>query len=146
VQQLVWTASAVEQNAGLGVRVLIDGKPGQLFGSYPVGGVVHRTSPGYEVLGSVWVEAPSEGQAVGSSVTVRGTACTFEAGLAWQLLQDGQVVRSGHTTTSSGCPVRGSWTVALDQLPAGSYTFRAFEPPASGTGPERDDTRAFRVR
>lgn len=146
VQQLVWTATAVTQDARLGVRVLINGAPGRLFGAEPVGGVVHRASPSYGVLGSVWIEQPSEGQSVGSPVTIAGSACTFEATVAWQLLQGTAVVRSGHTTASSGCPVRGTWRVALGALPAGSYTFRAFEPPASGQGPDRQDTRTFVVR
>lgn len=146
LQQLVWTASAVEQDPALGVRVLIGGSPGRLFGAEPVGGVVHRAAPAYEVLGSIWVEQPAEGQAVSSPVTVSGSACTFEAGVVWQLLRDGAEVSSGHTTASSACPDRGTWRVALGALPAGSYTFRAYEPPASGTGPDREDTRAFVVR
>lgn len=146
VQQLVWTATAVEQDAGLGVRVLIGGAPGRLFGAEPVGQVVHRTSPAYAVLGSIWVEQPSEGQVVGSPVTVAGSACTFEAGVAWQLLQGSAVVRSGHTTASSGCPERGTWRVGLGALASGTYTFRAYEPPASDSGPDREDTRTFVVR
>lgn len=146
VQQLVWTASAVTQDAHLGVRVLIDGAPGALFGHEPVGGVVHRTTPSYEVLGSVWVEAPDEGQTVGSPVTVRGSACVFEAALSWELTRGGVTVSTGHTTASSGCPQRGTWQVALGSLAPGTYTFRAYEAPASGSGPEREDTRTFVVR
>jgi hypothetical protein len=146
LQKLVWTATAVEQDAALGVRVLVDGKAGRLFGTQPVGDVVHRATPSYSVLGSIWVESPSEGQALSSPVTVTGSACTFEASVAWQLLRGAAVVRSGHTTATSGCPDRGSWSVPLGSLPAGSYTFRAYEPPASGQGPDREDTRAFVVR
>jgi hypothetical protein len=145
-QQLVWTASAVEQDAHLHVRLLIDGQAGRLFGTLPVGTTMQRTSPSYLVLGSIWVESPAEGQTVASPVTVQGSACTFEANVAWQLLSGDQVVRSGHTTASIACPDRGTWSVALGDLPAGSYTFRAFEPPASGEGPDREDTRTFTVR
>ncbi|GAB3593933.1 hypothetical protein GCM10027446_16950 [Angustibacter peucedani] len=146
VQQLVWTVTAVQQDADLGVRLLVDGRPGRLFGSVPVGDVVHRASPSYDVLGSLWVEAPDEGQQVSGPVTLRGSACTFEANVGWQLLRDGQVVDSGSTTASSGCPSRGSWSVALGRLEPGGYTFRAFESPASGQGPDREDTRSFVVR
>lgn len=146
VQQLVWTASAVTQDAHLGVRVLIGGAPGVLFGHEPVGDVVHRTLPSYEVLGSVWVEAPDEGQTVGSPVTVRGSACVFEAALSWELTRSGVPVSTGHTTASSGCPQRGAWQVALGSLAPGTYTFRAYEAPASGSGPDREDTRTFVVR
>jgi hypothetical protein len=145
-QQLVWTATAVLQDGKVGVRLLVDGRPGRLFGRLPVGTVMHRATPSYEVLGSLWVESPGEGQTVSDPVTVRGSACTFEASVAWQLLQGGREVRSGHTTASSGCPQRGSWRVDLGALPAGTYTFRAFEPPASGSGPDREDTRTFQVR
>lgn len=146
VQQLVWTASAVQQDAALGVRVLVDGRPGRLFGAYPVGDVVRRSSPAYQVLGSVWVEAPEQAATVASPVTVRGSACVFEATVSWQLLRAGQVVRSGFTTASNGCPTRGTWTVPLGTLTPGTYTFRAYEAPASGSGPDREDTRTFRVR
>ncbi|HEX3004793.1 MAG TPA: Gmad2 immunoglobulin-like domain-containing protein [Angustibacter sp.] len=146
VQQLVWTATAVTQDSALGVRVLIDGAPGQLFGQEPVGDVVHRASPSYTVLGSVWIEAPDEGQTVGSPVTVRGSACVFEATVSWQLLREGQQVSAGHTTATSGCPQRGTWSVDLGALAPGTYTFRAYEAPASDTGPDREDTRTFVVR
>lgn len=146
VQQLVWTATAVEQNAQLGVRVLIGGRPGRLFGTVAVGGVVRRAAPAYEVLGSIWVETPAEGQTLSSPITVRGSACTFEANVAWQLLRGGRVVRSGNTTASSGCPVRGTWSVVLGRLDPGRWTFRAYEPPASGQGPDREQTRSFQVR
>lgn len=146
VQQLVWTASAVTRDAGLGVRVLIAGGPGRLFGLEPVGDVVHRATPSYTVLGSVWVEQPGEGQQVSSPVTVSGSACVFEATVAWELARQGATVSSGHTTATTGCPQRGTWTVRLGRLPAGTYTFRAYEPPASGSGPDRQDTRTFVVR
>ncbi|WP_426567088.1 Gmad2 immunoglobulin-like domain-containing protein [Angustibacter sp. McL0619] len=123
-----------------------DGRPGKLFDQLPVGSVLHRTDPAYEVLGSIWVQTPGEGQVVGSPVTVQGSACTFEANVAWQLFSGSQVVRSGHTTASIACPERGSWTVDLGDLAPGSYTFRAFDPPASGQGPDREDTRVFVVR
>jgi hypothetical protein len=146
VQQLVWTATAVTQDAGLGVRVLIGGAPGTLFGHERVGDVVHRASPSYSVLGSIWVDAPDEGQTVSSPVTIRGSACVFEAALSWELTRDGTKVSAGHTTASSGCPHRGSWQVALGALPTGTYTFRALEAPASGSGPDRAYTRRFVVR
>lgn len=146
LQQLVWTATAVEQDAGLGLRVLIDGRPGRLFGAVAVGGVVRRATPAYEVLGSIWIEAPAEGETLRGPVTVRGSACTFEANVAWQLLRGGRVQRSGTTTASSGCPARGSWSVPLGTLGPGTWTLRAYEPPASGQGPEREQTRTFVVR
>ena len=31
-------------------------------------------------------------QAAAGDVTVTGTACTFEAGVAWEMLQDGQSI------------------------------------------------------
>ncbi len=58
----------------------------------------------------------------------------------------GTTVSTGHTTASSGCPQRGSWQVDLGALPSGTYTFRAYEAPASGSGPDREDTRTFVVR
>ncbi len=68
-----------------------------------------------------------------------GQACTFEGNVAWEVTGGGPttrgpVLRSGHTTASSGCPQRGTWQVTLSGLSPGVYTFRAYEPDEQGNG------------
>src|SRR6185437_13656412 len=41
-QQLAWTATATAHDAGFGVRILFDGRPGKLFGSLSTSQVFHR--------------------------------------------------------------------------------------------------------
>lgn len=143
VQQLAWTASAAAQDAGVGVRVLVSGAPGMLFGSLPVGDVVHRpgAATAYRDLASVWVQDVVSRESNPGQLSVSGSACVFEGALRWQLLQGRRVVRSGSTTASAGCPSRGTWDVSVGAVPTGRYTFRAFAEPASGKGPATQDTR-----
>lgn len=146
LQQLVWTASAAKQDAALRVRVLIAGRPGLLFGAEPVGNEATRADSASVVIGSVWVVAPDEGQYVVSPVTVRGSVCTQDPNLNWQLLQDGVVLRSGQAKVQSRCPTRSPWSVPLGQLAPGRYTLRAFRLRLPGTPSSPQDTRTFTVR
>jgi hypothetical protein len=148
-QQLVWTATAVAQDAQLGVRITFAGSKGKLFGVLPTDQVFHRPPAAltYEDLSNIWILSPEDGAAAKSSVVVSGQACTFEAAVAWQLLRGSTVVSSGHTQTAQACPVRGPWSVALRSLAPGSYTFRAYAlSPKDGTSYEGLDTISFTVR
>jgi hypothetical protein len=147
VQQLVWTATAVAQDAQLGVRVSFATGTGKLFGVLPLDQTFHRPDRSYQDLAAIWILTPEPGSTVGSTVVVSGQACTFEANVAWQLLRDARVTASGHVTATSGCPVRGTWQVPLKGLAPGSYTFRAFElSPKDGTTYQGLDTTTFTVR
>jgi hypothetical protein len=151
-QQLVWTATAVAQDARLGLRITFAHGTGRLFGVLPVDQTFHRppAALAYQDLAAIWVLAPSQGATVHGTVTFSGQACTFEANVAWQVLPgpsgSGAVVRSGRTTASSGCPQRGTWSVTVAGLPPGTYTFRAYELSAKGDGSyEGLDTTTFVV-
>ena len=151
-QQLVWTATAILQNPQISVRILFGGQAGNLFGSLSTKPLFHRPPTGlaYLDLSAIWVLQPEAGSTEHSTVTVSGQACTFEANVAWQLRAGGatgQVVRSGRTLATGGCPIRGAWRVILKGLPPGGYTFRAFELSAKGDGSyEGLDTTSFVVR
>jgi hypothetical protein len=155
-QQLIWTATAVQQDASMGVRILVDGSPGLLFGSYPVGDVMHRDasvgpdgpqpSPTSEQpVSFIAIDLPRPQESLSAPVVVRGRACGFEAALSWELSDASGVVQSGHLTASRGCPDTGTWSVRLPDVPAGSYTFRAYALPASGQGDPIQDTVEFQV-
>jgi hypothetical protein len=45
----------------------------------------------------------------------------------WELSRNGKVVQKGFTTASSGCPERGEWTIAIEDLAPGNYTISALE-------------------
>lgn len=152
-QQLVWTATATLQDPRLSVRILFGGSPGRLFGSLSTAPLFRRppTAESYVDLAAIWVLLPGDGATVHGPVTFSGQACTFEANVAWQVLSgpvgSTTVVRSGRTTATSGCPQRGTWSVQVAGLPAGAYTFRAYELSAKGDGSyEGLDTTTFIVR
>lgn len=148
-QQLVWTATAVAQDARMGVRITFAHGSGKLFGVLATDRTFHRPAAdlSYQDLAAIWVLKPEPGSTVSGTVVVSGQACTFEANVAWQVLRGSAVVRSGHTTARGACPVRSAWTVAVRGLSPGSYTFRAFELSAKdGTSYDGLDTTTFTVR
>ncbi len=151
-QQLAWTATAAAQQADLAVLIGFEGDTvgrDRLFGSLSVAGAFHRpgVSLAYQDLSAIWVLQPDPGEIVHPTTVVSGQACTLEANVAWQLLRGGAVVRSGRTTATSGCPTRGTWSVAFKALAPGTYAFRAYEPSPKGDGTlEGLDTTTFTVR
>jgi Immunoglobulin-like domain of bacterial spore germination len=152
-QQLVWTATATLQDPRLSVRILFGNSPGRLFGSLSTKPLFHRppSAESYVDLAAIWILQPADGATVPGPVTFSGQACTFEANVAWQVLSgpvgSTTVVRSGRTTATSGCPQRGTWSVKVAGLPAGAYTFRAYELSAKGDGSyEGLDSTTFIVR
>jgi Immunoglobulin-like domain of bacterial spore germination len=152
-QQLVWTVTATMQDSRLGVRILFGDHTGLLFGSLSTKPLFHRppSDQSYQDLSAIWILQPAPGATVQSPVTFSGQACTFEANLAWQVLSgpvgSTTLVRSGRTTATSGCPQRGTWSVKVAGLPAGAYTFRAYELSAKGDGSyEGLDSTTFIVR
>ncbi|MFL6100609.1 MAG: Gmad2 immunoglobulin-like domain-containing protein [Actinomycetales bacterium] len=148
-QQLVWTATAVAQDARLGLQIRFSGGPGKLFGVLPVDTTFRRPpiNQSYLDLAAIWILQPEPGSTVRGPVVLCGQACTFEANVAWQVVSGATVARSGHTTAAQACPVRSSWSVTLKGLPPGSYTFRAFElSPKDGTTYQGLDTTTFTVR
>jgi hypothetical protein len=148
-QQLVWTATAVAQEPGLGVRITFVHGSGKLFGVLSTDATFHRppASLSYQDLSAIWILQPDPGATVRSPVVVSGQACTFEANVGWQVLRGTAVVKSGNTTASQACPVRSPWSVTVRGLPAGAYTFRAFELSAKGDGSyEGLDRTSFTIR
>lgn len=148
-QQLVWTATAVAQDARLGVRIKFASGSGRLFGVLATDQTFHRppASRSYEDLAAIWILQPESGSTVGHAVTFSGQACTFEANVAWQVVKGARVVQSGQTTATQACPVRSPWSVTVKGLAPGSYTFRAYElSPKDGTSYEGLDSTTFTVR
>jgi len=145
VQQLVWTATAA-LGSDVPVRITVNGRTPDLFGTVSLAQPFRRTSPSYEVLAAIWITDPQQGQRVTAPVTVAGQATVFEATVQWELRSGDQVRRSGTVMASEGGPGRGDWQVELGSLPAGTYTFRAYADSPAGNGSlQGEDTKTFTV-
>ncbi|MFC5993784.1 Gmad2 immunoglobulin-like domain-containing protein [Pseudonocardia hispaniensis] len=101
VQQLVFTVQGALQSTDP-VRLLVDGEPvGELFGVIGTAEPIRRADQ-YAVRSLVQIDEPAHGARVAGPVVVRGEAAVFEATVAWEVRRDGQVVRSGFTTSAEG--------------------------------------------
>ena len=103
----------------------------------------------YLDLAPIWVNSPERSQVLPASapVVAQGESCAFEATTQWQLKKDGAAVKSGTTTATSGCPIRGTWKVKLGVLTPGTYTFRMYEvSQQDGQGISAETSRTFTVR
>ena len=150
VQQLVWTVQAAVQGGNTPVRFTVDGAQATLFGSVSTGQSFTRpaSSESWRDLAPIWVDSPTRDQVlpVARAVTVTGQATVFEASLAWDLKRAGSVVAQGHTTASIGAPERGSYSIALGKLPAGTYTIHVWEPSAQDGSVAAERSVTFSVR
>lgn len=151
VQQLVWTAQAAVGQGTIPVKFAVANGSPRLFGTYPTAKTYNRpaTSMQYEVLAPIWITSPVRDQVLPAAApaTISGQSCAFEGTTQWQLRKGGATLRSGTTTASSECPMRGTWQVKLGALPAGSYTFRMFEVSMEdGQGVIAETSRPFTVK
>ena len=151
VQELVWTAQAAVGQGTIPVKFIVTDGSSTLFGTYPTSQTYNRPAKDlqYEDLAPIWITAPDGGHVykAGTSVVATGESCAFEATTQWQLKKSGAAVRSGTTTASSGCPLRGTWAVNLGVLPSGDYTFRMFEVSMQdGKGLVAETSKPFTVR
>ncbi|WP_219417750.1 Gmad2 immunoglobulin-like domain-containing protein [Pseudonocardia nigra] len=144
VQQLVFTVQGALQSTDP-VRVLVDGEPvEELWGAVATAEAVGRGDT-YALRSLVQIDSPAHGATVGREVEVTGEAAVFEATVLWEVLQDGQLVRSGSTSTTEGqrfAPF--TFTVGLEP---GEYTVRVLEAdPSGGEGrPVLTDDKAITV-
>jgi hypothetical protein len=146
VQQLVWTATAAA-GENLPVRITVEGKTPDLFGTVSLAEPIRRADPTYEALANIWILTPTQGQAVSGPVTATGQATITEANVQWQLLRGETVVKDGFTMAGEGAPGRGDWTIELGTLDPGDYTLRAYAESLKGDGSlEGEDTKAFTVK
>lgn len=129
LQQVVYTVTAVEQDAGLKVQVVADGKP--------LGKAVGR-APRIDTEGLVWLTSPVQAAITRSPVTLEGIASTFEATVAWEVHADtatGKVVANGSATAAEAGPARAAWKAKVT-LPPGTYVVRAYAPNESSESGE----------
>jgi hypothetical protein len=136
LQQIVYTVQDALDSRDP-VRILLSGGP-PAGASEPL-----QADPPAEIKGLIVVDAPLQYGTVQSPVTVEGDASVFEGTVSWQVLQDGQVVKQGYTTTSSGQEF-SPYLFEVD-LDPGSYTLRVYEASAENGSPMFVETKQFTV-
>jgi hypothetical protein len=101
-------------------------------------------APGFDVLASVWIDLLDRSD-VSNPVSIAGSACTFEANVAWELTQGGDAVSSGATTAELACPDRSSWKIDLGTLAPGNYVLTVSDFSAEDGSIIFQDTKTFTV-
>ena len=143
IDQLVWTLTANHPSTK-SVSFTSGGKSFESFAGHVDARGSFSRELHYEVLAPVWVNQVAA--VLTNPVIIRGTACTFEAGVHWQLYRNGEMIRENHVLASGACPVRGAWTVNLGRLRAGDYMFVAQDISAKDGSITQEDSKEFRIR
>lgn len=143
IDQIVWTL--IENDPTVtSVKFTVDGVVSESLAGHVDFGQSFVLAPSYEVLASVWIELLDRSD-VTNPVTISGSACTFEAGVVWELSQDGNAVSSGYTTAATACPDRSEWSVTLGELEPGNYVLKVSDLSAKDGSVIFADTKAFTV-
>jgi hypothetical protein len=149
VQELVWTAQAALGRGAIPVRFQVAGG-GELFGSIATDQLFTRPSAdeSWRDLAPIWVTAPARDQVVAARtpVTLEGEATVFEATVQWELDRGGAKVGGGTATATVGAPSRGTYSVALGRLTAGTYTVRVWAASPKDGSVAAQDSVTFTVR
>ncbi|WP_158604394.1 Gmad2 immunoglobulin-like domain-containing protein [Nocardioides mangrovicus] len=144
VQAVVYTVDAV-LGQPVPVTFTIDGEAVPSVLGVDTSAPVARADP-LQVQAPVWVTSPTDGASVGSTITVRGVAATFEATVVWELKQGSRVVQRGHATARECC-MPSPYRFTVSGVPAGSYTLVVHDSDESGQGrPVSQDTKTVNVR
>jgi hypothetical protein len=144
VQQLVYTAQAVAHER-LPVTFLLEGRPAATLLGEPTDRPVAAAAAD-DVLSSVSVISPANGETVTSPFTVRGNAAAFEANVQWELRRGSAVIRRGFATAAECCTLSPySFTV---EAPPGDYSLVVHDEDVSdGEGnPPTQDTKRLTIR
>ena len=143
IDQMVWTL--IENDPTVtSVKFTIDGIVSESLAGHVDFSQVFTLVPSYEVLASVWIDLLDRSD-VSNPVSITGSACTFEANVAWELTKGGDVVSSGATTAATACPDRSNWSIDLGVLAPGNYVLRVSDTSAEDGSLIFEDTKAFTV-
>lgn len=143
IDQIVWTL--IENNPAItGVKFTVNGVVSESLAGDVDFGQTFVLAPSYEVLASVWINLLDRSD-VKNPVPISGSACTFEAGFAWELMQGGDVLDSGGATAATACPDRSNWKLDLGDLAPGNYVLKVSDLSAKDGSVIFADTKAFTV-
>ena len=141
IDQMVWTL--IENDPTVtSVKFTIDGLVSESLAGHVDFSQVFTPAPSYEVLASVWIDLLDRSD-VSNPVSITGSACTFEANVAWELTKGGDVVSSGATTAATACPDRSDWSIDLGELAPGNYVLKVSDTSAEDGRLIFEDTKAF---
>ena len=143
IDQMVWTLIANNPSVK-SVKFTVDGVVSESLAGHVDFGQTFALAPSYEVLAPVWIDLLDRSD-VNNPVSISGSACTFEAAVAWELSQGGDVLDSGGTTAATACPDRSDWNLDLGELAAGDYVLKVSDPSAEDGSIIFADTKAFTV-
>ena len=141
IDQMVWTLIE-NAPAVASVKFTIDGLVSESLAGHVDFSQVFTPAPSYEVLASVWIDLLDRSD-VSNPVSITGSACTFEANVAWELTKGGDVVSSGATTAATACPDRSDWGIDLGGLAPGNYVLKVSDTSAEDGSLIFEDTKAF---
>lgn len=143
IDQIVWTL--IENDPTVtSVKFTVDGIVSESLAGHVDFAQVFVPAPGFDVLASVWIDLLDRSD-VSNPVSITGSACTFEANVAWELSQGGDVVSSGATTAEFACPDRSNWSIDLGDLAPGNYVLKVSDLSAQDGSVIFEDTKAFTV-
>jgi hypothetical protein len=145
IDQIVWTLTEFAPNI-TSVAFTVNGEVVETFAGHVDTTATFVRALDYEVLNPLQISSVNQGVELTSPVTIWGQACTFEANVVWKLLQDDKVMQEGFTTASSGCPARGDWSISLNELKSGEYTFQVLEYSAEDGSLFAIDDKKFSVK
>jgi hypothetical protein len=141
IDQMVWTL--IENNPAISsVKFTVDGVPSESLAGHVDFAQTFVPAPGFDVLASVWIDLLDRSD-VSNPVSIVGSACTFEANVAWELMRGGDAVSSGATTAGLACPDRSNWTIDLGDLTPGNYVLTVSDFSAEDGSLVFQDTKAF---
>lgn len=143
IDQMVWTLTANEPFI-TSVQFTVNGVVSESLAGHVDFSQVFTLAPSYEVLASVWINLLDRSD-VSNPVSITGSACTFEANVAWELTKGGDVVSSGATTAATACPDRSVWSIELGELAPGNYVLKVSDTSAEDGSVIFEDTKAFTV-
>lgn len=143
IDQIVWTL--IENDPTISsVKFTVDGVPSESLAGHVDFAQAFVQASGFDVLASVWIDLLDRSD-VSNPVSISGSACTFEANVAWELTQGGDAVSSGATTAELACPDRSNWTIDLGELAPGNYVLTVSDFSAEDGSVIFQDTKAFTV-
>ena len=143
IDQIIWTLTANDPGV-TSVKFTVDGQSVETLAGHVDATETFVPGFSYDVLASVGIDQLDRSD-VTSPVVITGMACTFEANVSWELLQNKKIIDSGATTAASACPDRSAWKIELGELAPGKYTIRVFDLSAEDGSLVSEDDKDFTV-
>ena len=143
IDQIVWTLIGNDPMI-TSVKFTVDGVVSESLAGHVDFSQDFIPAAGFDVLASVWIDLLDRSD-VSNPVLIAGSACTFEANVAWELTQGGDAVSSGATTAELACPDRSNWSIDLGDLAPGNYVLTVSDFSAEDGSAIFQDTKAFTV-